>query len=387
MEQMQQTAGVPETLDSLAAQARLCVKMARINLLQLGRVLLAAKPLIGHGGWAEWVKSNTNMSVRTAEQYMQAYQQFGLDDEIAELGTSKILKLLPLPEDERRELLEKNDVSAMSARELDAAIKQARAEGKAEAQEEARETARREQQAEIEKLARASIEERALLEKALQEQGDAALKQIAQAKEAQQAAEARIEQLRDAQLDAERRIEEMRAAKADAERRAADAENREAEPPQSLLDELEDAKERARDSEAGAQHFAELAKKLSAEKVQAERELEALKADIAEQNDLLKEQQAALNRAQEELLNIQSAQARGDMEHAGNDGVTPEDFSAAVREFIGATCRLPQMQRTFAAMSAATREVYEDNLRTIESWLQAVRAAMNTVLVEVSCDV
>lgn len=362
MEQMQQTAGAPETLDSLAAQARLCVKMARINLLQLGRVLLAAKPMVGHGGWAEWVKSNTNMSVRTAEQYMQAYQQFGLDDEIAELGTSKILKLLPLPEDERRELLEKNDVSAMSARELDAAIKQARAEGKAEAQEEARETARREQQTEIEKLARA-------------------------AKEAQQAAEARIEQLRDAQLDAERRIEEMRAAKADAERRAADAENREAEPPQSLLDELEDAKERARDSEAGAQHFAELAKKLSAEKVQAERELEALKTDIAEQNDLLKEQQAALNRAQEELLNIQSAQARGDMERAGSDGVTPEDFSAAVREFIGATCRLPQMQRTFAAMSAATREVYEDNLRTIESWLQAVRAAMNTVLVEVSCDV
>lgn len=110
------------TLNALAVQAQMFVQNARMNLLQLGRVLAEAKPLVAHGEWENWVKTNTNMSKRAAEQYMQAYKKFGLSPEIAQLGTTKTLKLLPLSEDERKELFSENDVASMSTRQLDEAI-------------------------------------------------------------------------------------------------------------------------------------------------------------------------------------------------------------------------------------------------------------------------
>ena len=116
------SAGGLATLDSLAVQAQMFVQSARMNLLQLGRVLTEAKPLVPHGEWENWIRVNTNMSKRAAQQYMQAYAKFGLDPQIAQLGTTKTLKLLPLSEEEREELFQENDVAAMSTRELDEAI-------------------------------------------------------------------------------------------------------------------------------------------------------------------------------------------------------------------------------------------------------------------------
>lgn len=128
------------TLDGLAMQARMFAQNACMNLLHLGRVLSEARPLIPYGEFEGWCKQNARMSKRTAEQYMQAYAEFGLDTNIAALGTSKIIKLLPMSEDEREKLLAENDVAAMSTRQLDEAIKKqkqqllkdARAEAKAE---------------------------------------------------------------------------------------------------------------------------------------------------------------------------------------------------------------------------------------------------------------
>ena len=143
------------TLDSLAMQAKICIQNARMNLLQLGRVLTEARPLVPHGEWENWVKTNTSMSKRAAEQYMQAYQEFGLNPQIAELGTTKTLKLLPLTEDEREKLLSENDVGSMSTRQLDEAIRKQK--------QEALKEARKEVQGELEKerTARIAAEQRA----------------------------------------------------------------------------------------------------------------------------------------------------------------------------------------------------------------------------------
>ena len=142
-------------LDNLAMQAKTYIQNARMNLLQLGRVLAEAKPLVPHGEWENWVKTNTSMSKRAAEQYMQAYAEFGLNPQIAELGTTKTLKLLPLTEDEREKLLSENDVSSMSTRQLDEAIRKQKKEALKEA--------RQEVQGELEKerTARIAAEQRA----------------------------------------------------------------------------------------------------------------------------------------------------------------------------------------------------------------------------------
>ena len=142
-------------LDNLAMQAKTYIQNARMNLLQLGRVLAEAKPIVPHGEWENWVKTNTSMSKRAAEQYMQAYAEFGLNPQIAELGTTKTLKLLPLTEDEREKLLSENDVSSMSTRQLDEAIRKQK--------QEALKEARQEVQGELEKerTARIAAEQRA----------------------------------------------------------------------------------------------------------------------------------------------------------------------------------------------------------------------------------
>lgn len=142
-------------LDNLAMQAKTYIQNARMNLLQLGRVLAEAKPLVPHGEWENWVKTNTSMSKRAAEQYMQAYAEFGLNPQIAELGTTKTLKLLPLTEDEREKLLSENDVSSTSTRQLDEAIRKQK--------QEALKEARQEVQGELEKerTARIAAEQRA----------------------------------------------------------------------------------------------------------------------------------------------------------------------------------------------------------------------------------
>lgn len=136
-------------------QAKTYIQNARMNLLQLGRVLAEAKPLVPHGEWENWVKTNTSMSKQAAEQYMQAYAEFGLNPQIAELGTTKTLKLLPLTEDEREKLLSENDVSSMSTRQLDEAIRKQK--------QEALKEARQEVQGELEKerTARIAAEQRA----------------------------------------------------------------------------------------------------------------------------------------------------------------------------------------------------------------------------------
>lgn len=131
--------GEMSALDNLAMQAQMFIQNAQMNLLQLGRVLTEAKPLVAHGEWENWIKKNTNMNKRTAEQYMQAYKEFGLNPQIAALGTTKTLKLLPLADDERKKLLEENDVKSMSTRQLEEAIKEQRSTLMKEARAHARE--------------------------------------------------------------------------------------------------------------------------------------------------------------------------------------------------------------------------------------------------------
>jgi hypothetical protein len=145
------------SLDSLAMQARMYVLDARLNLLQLGRVLSEAKPLVPHGEWDAWIRENADMSRRTAEQYMQAYAKFGADPQIAKLGTSKVLKLLPLPGEQLEQLFEENDVKSMSTRQLDEAIRNQKEKLLKEAREEVREELEREKSLRIAAEKTASI--------------------------------------------------------------------------------------------------------------------------------------------------------------------------------------------------------------------------------------
>lgn len=305
------------TLDNLAIQARMFSAGAAMNLLQLGRVLCEAKALVRHGDWAEWVRVNAHMPIRTAQQYMQAFQKFGLDPEISRLGPGQIIRLLPMTEDERQELLASNDVESMTDRELREAIRRQREEIRGEV-----------------------------------------------------IADIRAEVSQEIRDEADRAIGEAIRQRDEARDALAEELERGVEPDREMMAKIDELQE-------SSDHFAELARKAAAEKGEAERQLKALRAEYDEQAEIIRDQQETINGVQDELFSLKSAAARGEtIRQGGGEDLTAAALNEAVGEFVAAAARMPYMHTAFAAMSDGERQKYWDCVRVVEGWLAGAREAL-----------
>ena len=129
-----------------------------------------------------------------------------------------------------------------------------------------------------------------------------------------------------------------------------DAENRPPEIPKELTEELA----RSRETIARQKEEVERLAYAGRDSLVETRRLTGENAGLRRE---LQEQQEALNQAQEELLNLQSAQARGE-EHHYTDDLTLDVFESAVREFIGVCARMPHMGATFSTMDNTTLNRY-----------------------------
>lgn len=151
MSELMNVGGVPEvTLEKLGAEIRsLTVAAKRMTLhfaIEIGRRLVDAKERAGHGGWAEWLKRETEFSQSTAGRFMKLFEEYGEDQTaifgvvensstLTNLSISNALALLALPESEREEFAEEVGAGNMSARELEQAIREKK-EAEARANEE-----------------------------------------------------------------------------------------------------------------------------------------------------------------------------------------------------------------------------------------------------------
>lgn len=310
-------------LVSMAFQLRTFAQNAAMNLLQMGRILNEAKDRVPHGEWAEYVKSNAKMSLRTAQTYMQAYNEFGLNPQIAELGSSQIIRLLPMTMEEREKLLTEHDVGNMSVRDMDREIKRIREEE----QQKAREAVEAERNSGLIQLAR----EREAAEKRIRE------------------AEAREPEIREVQVIPKELTEELEQARAEIDRMA--------ETNRELMD--------------GSRGW-------MGEKSNLENQVARLKRELAESEDMIREQQEAMNEAQEELLNMKSAAARGE-EKAYSDELTPDILIAAAREFIGICARGPHMHGAYARMEAGERQKVMEIVGMMREWVKGMETALDTL--------
>ena len=102
-------------------------------ILTIGRCLIEAKDMLRHGEWLPWLSERVELSERTAQKFMKLAREWSNPNTLADLGASKALILLALPEGERDAFLEENNVIDMSARQLEQAIKE-RDEAKAAAE-------------------------------------------------------------------------------------------------------------------------------------------------------------------------------------------------------------------------------------------------------------
>jgi hypothetical protein len=65
--------------------------------MEAGRLLIQAKDQIGHGGWLRWLKANTSVSERTAQNYMSVARDLPKSAVTADLTLDGALKLLAPP--------------------------------------------------------------------------------------------------------------------------------------------------------------------------------------------------------------------------------------------------------------------------------------------------
>ena len=311
----------PAALDTYVQQGRMFLFTAAQSLIQYGRVLTEAKPLVPRGRFEKWVQENFNMGERTAQQYMAVWKRFGTNAALKDVQFSNLQKMLALPEGAEGEFAEKNDLSAMTAREVEKAVRQVREEEQNKLN-----------------LALASAKE-----------------EMVQA----------INREKGARLKAEGRLRDAEA-KAAAPDRTLVAENAEKDARIRSLQRQADAASRERDAAMG--------------------KLKEREAALQEMTDALAESQQEYNRIQAELLNAQSAIARGDAERAISEQFTVDEFSAAVRGFLGSTAQMPYMAEVFMGM-VDQREYrqWDSLLQAVEDWAEKSRKAMNGTMMKEAC--
>ncbi len=132
------------TPDVIAAEIntikRTTAKYVLEQSIEIGRLLCEAKEAVPHGEWGHWLEENCAYSTSNANNLMRIYTEYGEDDEqlsffaenklelYGDLNRSQAIALLALPPAERAEFVKENDVPAMSVSELEAKIKEAKAE-------------------------------------------------------------------------------------------------------------------------------------------------------------------------------------------------------------------------------------------------------------------
>lgn len=165
------------TPSTLGAEIRELTNQAKCMTVyygvEIGRRLCAAKQMVDHGQWAEWIRQETEFSQSTATRFMKIFEEYGADQigifgaltkssTLTNLSISNALRLLAVPENEREEFAQEVDAEHISARELERAIKE-RDDAKKEAEKAKQETA------EAEERLRSATENTADLEKRLKE--------------------------------------------------------------------------------------------------------------------------------------------------------------------------------------------------------------------------
>lgn len=257
-------------LDLITEEILFYKRQAGGAIIEIGKRLLEAKAQLGHGEWLPWLRDRVDISERSAQNFMRLAREYSKSAEIADLGASKALALLALPESERANFVSETHtvdgvektVPEMTAKELKAAIEE-------------RDRALREAQ-EADARARSAEESRAKMEADMCQ-----LKELQQrAREAEeekarqlQAAEEELQALRSRPVDVavetrDASPEQLAAARAEGVK---EAEQKARENVKKLREELKAAQAQAREANIRTQETELAAQKAEKKALDADR--------------------------------------------------------------------------------------------------------------------
>ena len=221
-------------LDLLTEEILFYKRQAGGAIIEIGKRLLEAKAQLGHGEWLPWLREKVDISERSAQNFMRLAREYSKSADIADLGASKALALLALPETERAEFAaETHTVNGVEKTASEMTARELREDARAKSAEESRvkmeadmrqlkELQQRAREAEEEKgrqLQAAEAELQALRSRPVEvavETRDAAPEQLASAREEgarqarEEAAKAHRRELEEAERQARDNVKKLR---------------------------------------------------------------------------------------------------------------------------------------------------------------------------------
>lgn len=117
---------------------------------------------------------------------------------------------------------------------------------------------------------------------------------------------------------------------------------------------------------------------------EAQAEIDRLRAELSDAEEMVERQADLRQQAQQELLNLKAQAARG--EAAIHDaGMTPMELAAAVRAFVGTAGVLPHMGAILAQASESDRQEMRSYIDMMAEWVEGARSALKVVYIDGDC--
>lgn len=106
-------------LDVLTVEILFLKHQTARNMIEIGRRLIQAKEMVGHGNWGAYLLSQVKFSERTAQNFMRVAREYGGNPQaIADLEPTKVFTIMEAEPEERPALIEM--APKVSTRELEA---------------------------------------------------------------------------------------------------------------------------------------------------------------------------------------------------------------------------------------------------------------------------
>lgn len=110
-------------------------KLVLTNSILIGQKLKEAQLMVEHGQWGKWLAEEVEFSVSTANNLMRVYEEYGADQGVLfgsaaksqaleNLSYTQAVLLLGVPKEEREEFIQEAHVEEISTRELQAKVKE-----------------------------------------------------------------------------------------------------------------------------------------------------------------------------------------------------------------------------------------------------------------------
>lgn len=121
----QQVADITEfSLDTITSEILTLKNNIAINIIEIGNKLNIVKSNMKYGEFGKWLEEKVAFSQRTANNFMKIAKEFPNSQQIANLGTKKLLLLSDIDSEEREEFMQEHNVSEMTTRELEQSLQE-----------------------------------------------------------------------------------------------------------------------------------------------------------------------------------------------------------------------------------------------------------------------